>query len=272
MSFPPLLGQEILRVGDIDQDGQLDFDEFTRYLVDREKETPDHVQQSGPQQRCKYSCTSQATLENNEFPTSTPADVSGALSSLPGRIDASEIQECFHGLGFTSHCHRPTRSCKGCRTQHGTRWHGINPRLVGNGGIISIRESPAQHGIERCNFLGSNSSVLDIGESLAVPERVFSEGDSLGHVVEAASGRRSGGGRVQDRDGPLWTDWKVLMQLPSRVSTALMVALFRYIGLGKGSSGCTAGNAPNFMKVIPAVSISYVVYENMKRVLGVTSR
>lgn len=29
--------QEILRVGDTDQDGRLDFEEFTRYLADREK-------------------------------------------------------------------------------------------------------------------------------------------------------------------------------------------------------------------------------------------
>ncbi|CAI9581615.1 unnamed protein product, partial [Staurois parvus] len=51
-----------------------------------------------------------------------------------------------------------------------------------------------------------------------------------------------------------------------------MVALFRYIVAREGFLGLYRGIAPNFMKVIPAVSISYVVYENMKRVLGVTSR
>ncbi|KAM9311361.1 mitochondrial adenyl nucleotide antiporter SLC25A23-like [Gastrophryne carolinensis] len=51
-----------------------------------------------------------------------------------------------------------------------------------------------------------------------------------------------------------------------------MVALFRYIVAQEGFLGLYRGIAPNFMKVIPAVSISYVVYENMKRVLGVTSR
>nr|XP_032814757.1 calcium-binding mitochondrial carrier protein SCaMC-2-like isoform X2 [Petromyzon marinus] len=51
-----------------------------------------------------------------------------------------------------------------------------------------------------------------------------------------------------------------------------MVGLFRNIVKNDGPLGLYRGIAPNFMKVIPAVSISYVVYENLKRVLGVTSR
>ncbi|XP_060619635.2 mitochondrial adenyl nucleotide antiporter SLC25A23 isoform X1 [Anolis sagrei] len=51
-----------------------------------------------------------------------------------------------------------------------------------------------------------------------------------------------------------------------------MLGLFRHILSREGVFGLYRGIAPNFMKVIPAVSISYVVYENMKRALGVTSR
>lgn len=51
-----------------------------------------------------------------------------------------------------------------------------------------------------------------------------------------------------------------------------MLALFRNILSREGVLGLYRGIAPNFMKVIPAVSISYVVYENMKQALGVTSR
>nr|XP_044990879.1 calcium-binding mitochondrial carrier protein SCaMC-3 isoform X4 [Jaculus jaculus] len=51
-----------------------------------------------------------------------------------------------------------------------------------------------------------------------------------------------------------------------------MMGLFRHILSQEGVSGLYRGIAPNFMKVIPAVSISYVVYENMKQALGVTSR
>ncbi|XP_023572706.1 calcium-binding mitochondrial carrier protein SCaMC-3 isoform X2 [Octodon degus] len=51
-----------------------------------------------------------------------------------------------------------------------------------------------------------------------------------------------------------------------------MMGLLRHILSHEGVWGLYRGIAPNFMKVIPAVSISYVVYENMKQALGVTSR
>ncbi|KAL6463752.1 hypothetical protein MHYP_G00281430 [Metynnis hypsauchen] len=51
-----------------------------------------------------------------------------------------------------------------------------------------------------------------------------------------------------------------------------MSGLFRHIVRTEGAMGLYRGLAPNFMKVIPAVSISYVVYENLKITLGVQSR
>ncbi|XP_053138282.1 calcium-binding mitochondrial carrier protein SCaMC-2 isoform X3 [Hemicordylus capensis] len=51
-----------------------------------------------------------------------------------------------------------------------------------------------------------------------------------------------------------------------------MRGLFKHILQTEGAFGLYRGLAPNFMKVIPAVSISYVVYENLKMTLGVRSR
>lgn len=51
-----------------------------------------------------------------------------------------------------------------------------------------------------------------------------------------------------------------------------MSGLFRQIVQTEGPTGLYRGLAPNFLKVIPAVSISYVVYEQLKTQLGVTSR
>uniref|UniRef100_A0A8C4ETK6 EF-hand domain-containing protein n=1 Tax=Dicentrarchus labrax TaxID=13489 RepID=A0A8C4ETK6_DICLA len=51
-----------------------------------------------------------------------------------------------------------------------------------------------------------------------------------------------------------------------------MTGLFRQILQTEGPTGLYRGLAPNFLKVIPAVSISYVVYERLKTQLGVTSR
>uniref|UniRef100_A0AAY4B4Y7 EF-hand domain-containing protein n=1 Tax=Denticeps clupeoides TaxID=299321 RepID=A0AAY4B4Y7_9TELE len=50
-----------------------------------------------------------------------------------------------------------------------------------------------------------------------------------------------------------------------------MVGQFKHIVTHEGVPGLYRGIAPNFLKVIPAVSISYVVYEHMKKALGVGS-
>lgn len=51
-----------------------------------------------------------------------------------------------------------------------------------------------------------------------------------------------------------------------------MIGLFRRIISKEGIPGLYRGITPNFMKVLPAVGISYVVYENMKQTLGVTQK
>ncbi|CAL4085256.1 unnamed protein product, partial [Meganyctiphanes norvegica] len=48
-----------------------------------------------------------------------------------------------------------------------------------------------------------------------------------------------------------------------------MTSLFKHIVATEGFKGLYRGITPNFMKVIPAVSISYVVYEKCRQMLGV---
>ncbi|KAG9269968.1 calcium-binding mitochondrial carrier protein SCaMC-2-A [Astyanax mexicanus] len=55
-------------------------------------------------------------------------------------------------------------------------------------------------------------------------------------------------------------------------SQVSMSGLFKQIMKTEGPTGLYRGMTPNFMKVIPAVSISYVVYEHIKSTLGVQSR
>lgn len=51
-----------------------------------------------------------------------------------------------------------------------------------------------------------------------------------------------------------------------------MSGLFRDILRTEGLPGLYRGLTPNFMKVIPSVSISYVVYERLKTTMGAKSR
>lgn len=74
----------------------------------------------------------------------------------------------------------------------------------------------------------------------------------------------------------LWFSFIVSCAFVSAASTEgapklSMVGQFKHIVTQEGVPGLYRGIAPNFLKVIPAVSISYVVYEHMKKVLGVDS-
>uniref|UniRef100_A0A5F8GGZ3 Solute carrier family 25 member 24 n=1 Tax=Monodelphis domestica TaxID=13616 RepID=A0A5F8GGZ3_MONDO len=51
-----------------------------------------------------------------------------------------------------------------------------------------------------------------------------------------------------------------------------MIGLFKKIVTKEGILGLYRGILPNFMKVLPAVSISYVVYEKMKQNLGIAPK
>lgn len=57
--------------------------------------------------------------------------------------------------------------------------------------------------------------------------------------------------------------------LDASVQTS-MTGLIKKIVAKDGFLGLYRGILPNFMKVIPAVSISYVVYEYMKSGLGIS--
>ncbi|CAJ0928630.1 unnamed protein product, partial [Mesorhabditis belari] len=52
---------------------------------------------------------------------------------------------------------------------------------------------------------------------------------------------------------------------------ATMSGQFRYILQNEGFPGLYRGIAPNFLKVIPAVCISYICYERMRKELGATT-
>ena len=50
-----------------------------------------------------------------------------------------------------------------------------------------------------------------------------------------------------------------------------MLTVFCQLFRKEGFRGLYSGLLPNFLKVIPAVSIGYVAYEQFKKMLGVTT-
>lgn len=67
-------------------------------------------------------------------------------------------------------------------------------------------------------------------------------------------------------------DFLVALQTVGGGPTAqlTMTGVFRTILATEGPAGLYRGITPNFLKVAPAVSISYVVYEHCRQALGVT--
>lgn len=53
------------------------------------------------------------------------------------------------------------------------------------------------------------------------------------------------------------------------VGSGGFMPLAKHIVKEEGFRGLYSGIAPNFLKVLPAVSISYVIYEKAKQSLGV---
>ncbi|MEE6521646.1 hypothetical protein FKM82_019912, partial [Ascaphus truei] len=128
--------QDILRAGDTDLDGHLDFGEFTRYLEERER----HL-------RIMFH-----SLDRN----------------CDGHIDVSEIQECFRSLGVhitLSQAETILQSMDkdGTLTIDWLEWRD------------HFLLSPL-HNMEDVVTYWKHSTVLDIGESLAVPDE-FSQSE-----------------------------------------------------------------------------------------------
>ncbi|XP_069623400.1 mitochondrial adenyl nucleotide antiporter SLC25A23-like isoform X1 [Ranitomeya imitator] len=219
--------QEILRVGDIDQDGQLDFDEFTRYLVDREK-------------RLLIMFNS---LDRNS----------------DGRIDASEIQECFHGLGVhitLSQAHKILQSMDrdGTLTIDWLEWRDhflLNPL----------------HNMEDVVTFWKHSSVLDIGESLAVPDEFSQKEIRSGTWWKQLLAGGVAGAVSRTGTAPL-DRLKVLMQVHGTKADGLSMlrGLKGMIEEG-GIRSLWRGNGINVLKIAPESAIKFMAYEQIKKLI-----
>lgn len=67
----------------------------------------------------------------------------------------------------------------------------------------------------------------------------------------------------------MWNIFIAIMDMPVDRSSNSMTGVFKNILQKEGFVGLYRGITPNFIKVMPAVSISYVVYEYSSRILGV---
>ncbi|XP_047221032.1 calcium-binding mitochondrial carrier protein SCaMC-1 isoform X4 [Girardinichthys multiradiatus] len=321
--------ERLVKAGDINQDGVLDFEEFIQYLRNHEKQLKvifRHVD------------------KNND-----------------GQIDAAEIRDCLHTIGVNISFEDATRILlsmdrDGTMTIDWTEWRDhflFNP--------LDNMEDVAR--------FWKRSMILDTGEQLTVPEEFSEEEKKSGYVwrqlmagVVAGSVSRTGtapldrlkvfrqvhgssdfkgnalsGFQYMLKEGGPWSLWRgngvnvlkiapetaikftayeqtlklawlkrnrglpdpgvmVLVGCGAVSSTCGMLAsyplalirtrmqaqaslkgapklsmlsLLHNIVTQEGLAGLYRGISPNLLKIIPAVSVSYVVYEYMRMMLGV---
>ncbi|XP_041427848.1 calcium-binding mitochondrial carrier protein SCaMC-2 isoform X2 [Xenopus laevis] len=235
----PLLQQKIVKAGDKDQDGQLDFDEFVHYLRDHEK---------------KLRLVFKSLDKKND-----------------GRIDAQEIMQSLRDLGVNISEQQAEKILKRIRTG---RWGPVTH--MDKNGTMTIdwnewRDYHLLHSAENIPEIilyWKHSTIFDVGENLLVPDEFTVEEKQTGmwwrHLVAGG-----GAGAVSRTCTAPLDRLKVLMQVhASRSNNMSILGGFTHMIREGGFRSLWRGNGINVIKIAPESAIKFMAYEQIKRIIG----
>ncbi|KAM4556884.1 mitochondrial adenyl nucleotide antiporter SLC25A24-like [Fundulus diaphanus] len=219
--------QKIVSSGDRNQDGCLDFNEFTKYLKEHEM---------------KLLLTFKSLDRNND-----------------GRIDATEIQQALAELGM--HISREgARRILHSMDIDGTMmvdWNEFREHFL---------LYPAFN-LEEIIRYWKHSSVLDIGDSLSIPDEFTEEEKRSDEWWKQLVAGAVAGAVSRTGTAPL-DRLKVFMQVHSSKTNkiSLMGGLRQMIVEG-GLMSLWRGNGINVLKIAPETAIKFMAYEQYKKLL-----
>ncbi|KAM9734605.1 calcium-binding mitochondrial carrier protein SCaMC-2-B-like isoform 2-T3 [Menidia menidia] len=219
---------KIVKAGDKDLDGQLDFEEFVHYLSDHEK---------------KLRLVFKSLDRKND-----------------GRIDSQEIMQSLRDLGVNiseEQAEKILRSMdtNGTMTIDWNEWRDYH--LL----------HPADN-IPEIILHWKHSTILDVGESMIVPDEFTAEEKKTGmwwrHLVAG------GGAGAASRTCTAPLDrLKVLMQVhASRSNSMHITSGFSHMIREGGVRSLWRGNGINVIKIAPESAIKFMAYEQIKRLIG----
>uniref|UniRef100_UPI00398F58F2 mitochondrial adenyl nucleotide antiporter SLC25A24-like isoform X2 n=1 Tax=Pristiophorus japonicus TaxID=55135 RepID=UPI00398F58F2 len=211
-----------------DNDDQLDFEEFTTYLRNHEK---------------KLKLAFKSLDKNND-----------------GKIDAGEIVESLKSLGMNIDLHKAKKILQSM-DEDGTMtvdWNEWRDHFLFN---------PATN-IQEIIHFWKHSSVLDIGDSLTIPDEFTEEERKSGMWWrQLLSGAMAG---AVSRTGTAPLDrMKVLMQVHASKSNQMnMYSGFQQMLKEGGVTSLWRGNGMNVVKIAPETAIKFMAYEQFKKLFA----
>ncbi|XP_061549391.1 mitochondrial adenyl nucleotide antiporter SLC25A24-like isoform X1 [Phycodurus eques] len=220
--------QKIVMSGDQNKDGSLDFHEFTKYLKEHEK---------------KLRLTFKSLDRNND-----------------GRIDATEIQQSLAELGLEISKVDALKILQSMDID-GTMmvdWNEWREHFLFH---------PA-HNLQEIIRYWKHSSVLDIGDSLAIPDEFTEEEKSSGGWWKQLVAGAAAGSVSRTGTAPL-DRLKVFMQVHSTKTNKISLARgFKQMIVEGGITSLWRGNGINVLKIAPETAIKFMAYEQFKKMLS----
>ncbi|XP_063282159.1 mitochondrial adenyl nucleotide antiporter SLC25A24 [Pelobates fuscus] len=226
MGMPTGKGAEekIVAAGDTNKDGQLDFGEFIKYLEEHEK-------------KMKIAFTS---LDKNK----------------DGRIEASEIMNSLKTLGINisaDHAGKILQSMDADGTLT-VDWNEWRDHFLFN---------PADN-IEEIIRYWKHSTVLDIGDSLTIPDEFTEEEKKTGQWWRQLLAGAMAGAVSRTGTAPL-DRLKVMMQVHGSKGNSNMLAGLKQMVKEGGIRSLWRGNGVNVIKIAPETAMKFYAYEHYKK-------
>uniref|UniRef100_A0A8D3CPZ7 EF-hand domain-containing protein n=1 Tax=Scophthalmus maximus TaxID=52904 RepID=A0A8D3CPZ7_SCOMX len=220
--------KKIVSSGDKDQDEGLDFNEFSKYLKDHEK---------------KLRLTFKSLDRNND-----------------GRIDLLEIKQSLADLGMDISKAEAEKILQSIDVD-GTMtvdWNEWREHFLFN---------PATNLQEIIRYW-KHSTVLDIGDSLSIPDEFTEEEKTTGLWWKQLSAGAMAGAVSRTGTAPL-DRMKVFMQVHSSKSNKIsLVGGFKQMLKEGGVASLWRGNGVNVLKIAPETAIKFTAYEQYKKMLS----
>uniref|UniRef100_A0A673GJM0 Calcium-binding mitochondrial carrier protein SCaMC-3-like n=1 Tax=Sinocyclocheilus rhinocerous TaxID=307959 RepID=A0A673GJM0_9TELE len=219
--------EQIVRAGDVNHDGQLDFEEFVEYLRSHEK---------------RLRLMFRSLDRNND-----------------GELDVAEIQQSLHNLGVDVTLEQAAKILQSMDKDHSMTidWLEWRDHFLFN----------PLHNMEEIAQYWKHSVMLDIGELLTVPDEFSEKEKQSGFVwrqlmagAVAGSVSRTGTApldrlkvflQVHGQSSDKGNVWRGLRAM---VKEGGLTALWR-------------GNGINVLKIAPETAIKFLAYEQIKRLM-----